>query len=221
MFEFRSRSISTQSRRSSNATEGFSASYLDDIVIYSVSWDDHLTHIQQVLERLRERGLTAKPSKCKFGIAECNYLGHVVGRGVVRPDPTKLEAVDNFPIPKMKQQLRHFLGLTGYYRRFIQDYASIASPLTDLTRKTEPQQLRWSSKCQVSFQQLKQCLCQAPVLKSPDFERTFILKTDASNRGVGAVLTQKEMVEESTQLRSTVGSYCPVSKATQRWSRNV
>ena len=118
--------------------EGFAASYMDDIVIYSASWDEHLTHIQQVLECL---GLTAKPSKCKFGMAECNYLGHVVGRGIVRPDPTKLEAVDSFPIPKTKQQLRRFLDLTGYYRRFIQGYALIASPLTDLTRKTEPQQL--------------------------------------------------------------------------------
>ena len=158
--------------------------YLSTFVQNTKSVVSHVLHIRERMEKMVE--------VVQENMSAAQDLGHVVGRGVVRPDPTKLEAVDSFPIPKTKQQLRRFLGLTGYYRRFIQDYASIASPLTDLTRKTEPQQLRWSSKCQVSFQQLKQCLCQAPVLKSPNFERTFILQTDASNRGVGAVLTQKD-----------------------------
>ena len=115
--------------------EGYTAAYLDDLVIFSQSWTDHLEHLQSILLRLREAGLTVKPKKCQFGMKECVYLGHVVGNGTVKPEHGKLEAVQDFPTPETKSQVRAFLGLTGYYRRFIPDYSSIAAPLTDLTRK--------------------------------------------------------------------------------------
>ena len=111
---------------------------------------------------------------------------------MVRPEIDKVEAVRAFATPQTKTDVRAFLGLTGYYRRFIPDYASVALPLTDLTKKTAPNQVRWDQKCDLAFNQLKQLLCSSPILQSPDFSCPFILQTDASDRGVGAVLTQKD-----------------------------
>jgi phospholipid-translocating ATPase len=121
---------------------------------------------------------------------ECIYLGHIVGNGQVRPDPTKLAAVRNFPVPTTKKQVRGFLGLTGYYRKFILNYATVAAPLTDLTKKRLPDKVNWTPECGVAFETLKGALCESPVLMNPDFAKQFILQTDASNRGVGAVLSQ-------------------------------
>ena len=172
--------------------EQFSAAYLDDIVIYSNTWNEHLQHIQAVFKRLRHAGLTAKPAKCQFGMAQCSYLGHVVGNGRVCPEDAKVTAVKEFPKPKTKRQVRAFLGLTGYYRRFIKDFASTATPLTDLTRKSAPSQLKWTEECEQAFHKLRDALCKEPVLRGPDFNRQFVLQTDASNRGVGAVLSQRD-----------------------------
>ena len=172
--------------------ENFTAAYLDDLVIYSETWEEHLRHIQSVLDKLQEAGLTAKPAKCQFGMAQCTYLGHIVGNGRVYPEADKLQAVKAFPIPVTKKQVRGFLGLTGYYRRFIPDYASIAVPLTDLTKKSAPNQVRWSVECNKAFEKLKSLLCSAPVLQSPDFSQPFVLQTDASDFGVGAVLSQTD-----------------------------
>ena len=109
--------------------EDYTAAYIDDIVIFSdTSWEEHLEHVKEMLRRLRSSNLTAKPSKCQFGMKECTYLGHVVGNGLVKPDPGKLRAVEEFPVPQTKKQVRAFLGLTGYYRRFIENFASIATP---------------------------------------------------------------------------------------------
>ena len=106
------------------------------------------------------------------------------------PDPAKTEAVKTFPMPRTKKQVRAFLGLTGYYRRFIPNYSSVAVPLTDLTKKDGPSKVIWSEKCDHAFRQLKELLCNAPLLSTPDFDRSFVLQTDASERGVGAVLSQ-------------------------------
>ena len=170
--------------------EDFTAAYLDDLVIYSESWDEHLQHIQCVLHKLQEAGLTAKPAKCQFAMAQCTYLGHIVGGGRVYPEVDKLQAVENFPVPTTKKQVRSFLGLTGYYRRFMADYASIAVPLTDLTKKSAPNQVRWNTVCNDAFIHLKKLLCSKPVLWSPNFSKDFVLQTDASDFGVGAVLSQ-------------------------------
>ena len=172
--------------------EEFSAAYLDDVVIYSETWEEHLEHVRRVLQKLREAGLTVKMKKCQFGMSHCLYLGHMVGSGDVRPEPTKVLAVKAFPVPTTKKQVRVFLGLTGYYRRFIPDYATVAAPLTDLTKKEARNRVIWTTKCANAFQRLKDTLCSAPVLRRPDFKQPFILQTDASERGVGAVLSQHD-----------------------------
>ena len=174
----------------------FAAAYLDDLVVFSGSWEDHLIHLIEIFKRLRRAGLTAKPSKCQFAMHQCTYLGHVVGNGLVRPETTKVEAVQQFPTPGSKTDVRAFLGLTGYYRKFIPGYATVSSVLSDLTRKSAPNKVVWTPQCEKAFVELKRLLCSAPVLKAPDFSRLFILQTDASDRGIGAVLSQTDKNED-------------------------
>ena len=169
--------------------ENFAQAYLDDLVIFSDTWSEHLSHLQTVLERLQGFGLTAKMAKCQWAMGECTYLGHVIGGGHVKPEMNKLEAVENFPVPKTKKEVRSFLGLTGYYRRFV---TAMAVPLTNLTRKEYPETVVWTEECDKAFNALENMLTSTPVLSSPDFEKTFILQTDASNYGVGAVLSQTD-----------------------------
>ena len=168
----------------------FAAAYLDDLVIHSTSWDDHVRHLREILRRLGQAGLTVKPKKCQIAMSQCTYLGHVVGNGKVRPEQSKVKALEDFPIPKTKKQVRAFLGLTGYYRKFIKNYAERATALTDLTRKNAPNNVLWTTACNSAFSELKKALCLSAVLRSPDFRRRFILQTDASDRGIGAVLSQ-------------------------------
>ena len=170
--------------------EAYAAAYLDDLVIFSQSWEAHLEQVQRILSRLREAGLTAKPSKCQFAMQECIYLGHIVGNGLVQPETSKIEAIQKWSTPETKKQVRAFLGLTGYYRKFIPSYSATAAPLTDLTRKFGPNKVNWTPQCEEAFQSLKSSLCSNPVLYSPNFERDFILQADASERSVGAVLSQ-------------------------------
>ena len=168
----------------------FAAAYLDDVVIHSTSWDDHVRHLHEILRRLGQAGLTVKPKKCQIAMSQCTYLGHVVGNGEVRPEESKVKAVEDFPTPKTKKQVRAFLGLTGYYRKFIKNYAEKAMALTNLTRKNAPNNVLWTTACDTAFRELKKALCSSAVLRSPDFRRRFILQTDASNHGIGAVLSQ-------------------------------
>ena len=137
-----------------NGLYDFAAAYLDDLVVFSSTWEEHLRQVKAVLQRLREAGLTAKPKKCQFGMDRCNYLGHVVGGGRVQPEASKVEAVEKFAIPETKKQVRAFLGLTGYYRKFIPNYATVAAPLTDLTRKSAPNNVQWSERCEEAFNEL-------------------------------------------------------------------
>ena len=167
------------------------AAYLDDLIIYSTSWDEHLKEIKQVLLKLCAAGLTAKPRKCQFAKAQCSYLGHVVGSGLVQPEQNKVHAIKQFPIPQNKIDVWVFLGLTGYYRCFIPSYSSIAAPLTDLTKKCAPNSVTWTDSCERAFEELKASMCRSPVLHSPNFDKPFLLQTDASDRGVGAVLSQQ------------------------------
>ena len=170
--------------------EAHTAAYLDDIVIYSSTWEGHLQHIRNTLARLREASLTIKPKKCQFGMYSCTYLGHVVGNGQVKPELVKLDAVRTCPQPTSKKQVRAFLGLTGYYCKFIPGFATMATPLTDLTRKNSPNRVVCTNECARAFQSLKDSLCTSPVLYSPDFTKPYIVQTNASDRGIGAVLSQ-------------------------------
>ena len=168
----------------------FVAVYLDDIIIYSKgTLESHLDHLKQVFETLRRANLMIKLKKCYFCMPNIHFLGHVVGRDGIRPDPEKIEKVKNFPEPKNISQLRSALGLFSYYRKFIKDFSKIAKPLNNLLKKDEL--YVWTEKQQRAFDYLKQRLMNAPILTYPNFEKSFILYTDASGSGIGAVLMQK------------------------------
>ncbi|XP_078247484.1 uncharacterized protein LOC144588434 [Pogona vitticeps] len=170
----------------------FTVAYIDDIGIFSNTWEDHLLHLELVLQRLSAAGLTVKASKCQLGSPEIKYLGHMVGGGMIKPLEAKIEAVRDWPRPNTKKKVKSFLGLVGYYRKFIPRFSEIAAPLTDLTRKTADDRIPWTSDCEAAFQRLKEALINYPVLRAPDFDREFIIYTDASNSGVGAVLCQED-----------------------------
>ncbi|KAG6934600.1 hypothetical protein G0U57_016780, partial [Chelydra serpentina] len=137
----------------------------------SDSWAEHLEHLQKVFERIREAGLTVKAKKCQIGLNRVTYLGHQVGQGTINPLQAKVEAIQKWPVPKSKQQVQSFLGLSGYYRRFVPHYSQIATPLTDLTRKNQPNAVQWTDECQKAFNQLKATLMSDPVLRAPDFDK--------------------------------------------------
>ena len=168
----------------------YARGYLDDIVIFSETWDDHMTHLTEVLTRLQNAGLTAKPSKCHFAMPKAQYLGYVIGKGEIEPQDSKIESMEQFPLPDTKSKLKSFLGLTGYYSKFVPNYANIAAPLTDMTRKRVTNKLKWTTTSKQAFDQLKAKLVSAPILQAPNFELAFVLQTDASDYGIGAVLAQ-------------------------------
>ncbi|KAL1534405.1 hypothetical protein AAHA92_30586 [Salvia divinorum] len=161
--------------------------FFDDILIYSPTLESHADHLGRVLSILDSYQFYVKLSKCAFGSTTVDYLGHFISEGQLKADSTKIEAMVAWPAPTTVKQLRGFLGLTGYYRRFIAHYAVIASPLTDLLKKDA---FIWSTAATESFEALKHAMTRAPVLHLPDFSRTFYLETDASDFGIGAVLMQ-------------------------------
>ena len=165
--------------------------YIDDILIHTPTWDVHMEKVREVFRRLRKANLTARPSKCYIGFNEVEFLGHMVGRGLLKPKPHKIEAIQQAERPETKTQLRSFLGLAGYYRKFIPDFAAISCPLTDCTKKGEPNKIRWGNAQEEAFRTLKKKLAQSPILHLPDLEKTFILRSDASEIGIGAVLLQE------------------------------
>ncbi|CAG8800349.1 12058_t:CDS:1, partial [Dentiscutata erythropus] len=164
--------------------------YLDDINIYSENFDEHLDHISVIFKKLKESGLKLNFEKCTFFRSNICFLGHVVGRDGIKPDESKIEKVKNFPIPKTLRQLRGFIGLASYYRRFIKDFATIARPLHHLLKKNV--EYKWNNDQNYAFESLKRHLITAPILRYPDFLKTFFIHTDASGSGLGAVLSQKD-----------------------------
>lgn len=170
--------------------QDYADAYIDDVGIFSLRWEDHLAHLRDVFERLKRAGLTVKLKKCQFGRSEVSLLGHVVGRGQIKPDPKKIQAVQEYPQPRTKTDVRSFLGLAGYYRKFIPNFASLTEPLTNLTRKNAAEKVKWDDDCETAFQDIKSKLVMAPVLKAPDNDLPFVVQTDASDKGIGAVLSQ-------------------------------
>jgi hypothetical protein len=162
---------------------------MDDLNIHSKTFQEHLQHLQLVFDRIRKANLRIKPDKCHFCTNEIKFLGHVVNEEGIQPDPSKIEKVVNYPRPRNLTELRAFLGLASYYRRFIKDFSKISSPLYKLTEKEES--YTWNDERQRVFDILKEKLTSAPVLMYPDFDKPFILYTDASQIGLGAVLSQK------------------------------
>ncbi|KAK7910159.1 hypothetical protein WMY93_014843 [Mugilogobius chulae] len=172
--------------------EDFSAAYLDDVVIFSRTWEEHVQHLRSVLEKIQVAGLTLNVAKCEWARRETRYLGYQLGRGEVRPQMDKVEAIQKCPRPRTKKEVRSFLGLAGWYRRFVPQFATIAAPLTALTTKDKKNPVTWTDECEAAFNTLKTLLCSSPVLRSPDFSRRFLVQVDASEVGLGAVLTQGE-----------------------------
>ena len=170
-------------------TETICRVYIDDIIIYSNTWKEHLEHLQIVFDRIRKYGMMCKLTKCQFVRKTVKVLGFLIRKGEISPDPEKTKAVKEMPAPKNLKELRTFLGLTGHYRRFIKGYAEIAVPLTKLT-STKVEYI-WTEKQQKAFERLKDCLGKEPVLALPRYDRNFILETDASLEGLGIILSQR------------------------------
>jgi len=181
--------------------------FIDDILIYSRSKEEHMEHLRTVLGVLRRQHLYAKLSKCDFWQSEVTFLGHVVSARGVEVDPTKIEVVKAWEPPKNVREVRSFLGLAGYYRRFVEGFSCIAQPLTHLLKKTT--RFEWSEACQRSFDELKKRLTTSPVLTLPQGNEDFVIYSDASKLGLGCVLMQRDKViaYASRQLRPNEQNY--------------
>jgi len=178
--------------------------FFDDILVYSSSYEDHLSHLQQVLTLLAKDHWVVKLKKCHFAKQEIHYFGHVLKDGGVHTDPAKVTAVQEWPQPSNVRELRGFLGLVGFYKKFVRNFAVIAKPLTNLLKKHTI--YVWTSEHQLSFDTLKQALCSAPVLGIPDFPKSSLLK-----------LTHVKQVSELYFCRMAIHSLMLVS----RWAPRI
>lgn len=176
--------------------------YMDDIVIYACSLREHDIKIDKLMKRLQSANLMLQPDKCEFLRHEVAYLGHIISENGVRPDPQKIAAVKNFPTPRNLKNVRQFLGLAGYYRRFIPEFSKIANPLSSLLKKGAS--FKWNQKAQEGFNTLRELLCKEPILQFPDPQKEFLLTTDASDYAIGGVLSQ-----------GTIGQDLPVAYASR------
>ena len=184
----------------------FTMTYLDDIIIFSQDELQHLEHLEIVFSHLREAGLKMKCSKCDFFKSEIHYLGHLISPEGISPLPNKLDSIRHMPVPNSAKEIKQFLGLTGYYRKFVPRFADISRPLTTLTKKDA--KFMWTSACQKSFELLKEALCGEPVLKYADTSKPYTLYTDASKYGWAGVLTQPHT---STRDRKSTTTDHPVA----------
>ena len=190
--------------------------YLDDVIVFSKTFQGHLENLRLVFDRMREAGLKMKPKKCKFCLREVACLGHIVSDQGVKTDPAKVADVREWPTPRNQEDVRKFMGLASYYRRFIKNFAQIAAPLNNLLQKQVP--FMWKASQENAFKELKQRLTTAPVLAYPKREGKFILDTDASNHSIGAVLSQMQDGEEkvicyaSRTLTKPEKNYCVTRK---------
>ncbi|KAL2943047.1 Transposon Tf2-9 polyprotein [Bienertia sinuspersici] len=187
--------------------DDFVVVYLDDIVVYSNNLQDHKEHLRKVFQALRENELYVKKEKCSFGQEEVSFLGHRIRAGKIMMEHGKVQAIMEWEEPKNVSELRSFLGLANYYRRFIKSYSARAAPLTDLLKKKV--QWRWSEECKRVFDDLKQAVTEGPVLALPDYSKTFELHTDVSDFAIGGVLMQEghPVAYESRKLNDTEKRY--------------
>jgi hypothetical protein len=181
--------------------------FIDDILIYSSSQMEHAYHLREVLETLRRNKLYAKLSKCEFWLNEMVFLGHVISKKGISVDPKRIEAVLKWERSTNVTEIHSFLGLARYYRRFIEGFSTIASPMTRLTRKEV--KFEWSKDCEASFQELKSRLTSAPVLALPKGQEGFVVYSDASNKGLDCVLIQhgRVIAYASRQLKTHEVNY--------------
>ena len=166
--------------------------FLDDILVYSKNEEEHEEHLRLTLSLLREHQLYAKLSKCDFYRDKIQYLGHIISEEGISMDPEKIEAIMNWPTPRNVTDVRSFMGLAGYYRRFIEGFSKVAHAITSLQKKG--MKFEWTSRCEESFQRLKSLLTSAPLLKGADPEKDFVVCTEACGQGLGGVLMQDNHV---------------------------
>ena len=176
----------------------FAFGYLDDVLIHSPDIETHLLHIKILFQRLREADLKLKDSKCNYFKTHVQYLGHLVSGKGIKPLPEKLESVKKMPAPTTPKEIKQFLGLVGYYRKFIPRFADIARPITNLTKQDVP--CEWTLQCQASFEMLKDALITSPILKYPDPNKSYTLFTDASKHAWACVLTQEYEHEKDNKI---------------------
>jgi len=186
--------------------------YFDDILIYSKSLDEHMDHLRAVFNALRDARLFGNLDKCTFCTDRVSFLGYVVTPQGIEVDETKIEAIKSWPVPQTVTQVRSFLGLAGFYRRFVKDFSTIAAPLHELTKKGVV--FRWGKAHEESFCTLKDKLTHAPLLQLPNFGKTFELECDASGVGIGGVLMQegKPIAYFSEKLHGPVLNYSTYDK---------
>jgi transposase InsO family protein len=173
----------------------YATAYIDDIIVFSKMFDEHLRHLEEVFKRLREAGLKVKTKKSKIGFNETKFLGYIVNHEGIKINPEKCEVIKNYKVPKSAKDVKKFLGLTSYYRSFIDNYSEIAEPLTKLTQMAPNKRLTkfaWSTECQQSFEEFIKRLSSTPILVYPNFSKKFRLITDASDVGIGAILCQED-----------------------------
>lgn len=163
--------------------------FFDDILMFSKNPQEHAYHLRLVLEKLQQHQLYANRKKCEFGCLSIEYLGHVISANGVEAEKAKIVAMTEWPIPRNIKALKGFLGLTGYYRRFVQGYGVIARLLTDLLKKDK---FIWSEEAEDAFVKLKRVMTSVQVLALPDFGEQFVVESDASSKGLGAVLKQRQ-----------------------------
>ncbi|CAH1451843.1 unnamed protein product [Lactuca virosa] len=187
--------------------DSFVIVFINDILIYSKSKEEHTQHLRQILGTLRAEKLYAKFSKCDFWIRRVEFLGHVVSKEGIHVDPTKIKAIEGWATPRTPTEIRQFLRLAGYYRSFIQNFSKIAKHLTTLIQKGVS--FHWNGKQEVAFQTLKRALCSAPVLSLPKGTEDFVVYGDASNQGLGCVFMQrgKVIAYASKQLKTHEVNY--------------
>ena len=186
--------------------------YLDDVLVYSRTFEEHLENLRAVFTRLRESSLKMKPRKWSFAMEQLRYLGHLFSADGLTVDPRKVEAVRELATPSNRSELRSFLGLASYYRKYIAGHADMVAPLT--TMLGENQLFKWGKAKQAAFQAVKECLATAPVLAHPDWDRPFLLQTDASDIALGAALSQED---ENGDLRVVYFLSRQLSVAEQKW----
>jgi len=165
--------------------------YIDDVLVYTETWVDHLGTLRSVFQRIREANLTIKPSKSMIGYENIEFVGHQVTAGEIRPQESIVNKFLSCERPTTKKQIRSFIGLANYYRAYVPNFAAIAAPLTDLSRKGCPNKVNWDANQEHAYQTLRKYLSSDPILKTPNFNHSFILQTDASDTGIGGVLLQE------------------------------
>ncbi|GBG61646.1 hypothetical protein CBR_g22443 [Chara braunii] len=175
--------------------------YLDDILIFSKTVEEHIAHLDKILRLLRQHKFKINGEKCEFGRTRVSYLGHEISAEGLKPDDTKMSSIRDWPRPHFVTEMRSFLGMTGYYLNFVQNYSIVVAPLTNLTRLDTPWE--WTDRCEAAFRQLKHALTHHEVLKLPDPDKPFVVTTDASQYGIGAVEYMSKKMPSQKLAKST------------------